>query len=75
MKWILLIAAIVVVGVLVCLGIFWYRKRSARDEEARKIVYRSSKGKKGYSIKDEKEDDDSDGEDDLNIDYAKPMLS
>ena len=53
------------------------KNRRERNEEARKVVHRSTKGKKGYEVKDEKEedDDDSDEDEDMSIDYEKPTLN
>ena len=63
-KLIVLIAAIVVVCVLVCLGVVYCRKKGQEEQEhqSKKVNDRKARGKKGYTLQEEKEDD-SDGED------------
>jgi len=74
LRLIALVAAILLIAIAVCIGICWCRNRAERDDDADRDVQRSMKGKKGYSIKDEKEDD-SDEDDNLSIDYAKPSMN
>jgi len=76
---ILLIVGLVLIAILICFGIIWYRRRSTRNNEDSRVHQRSSKGKgkkkkKGYSMQDEKEDE-SDEEDNLQLDYEKPMIN
>ena len=72
-----LVIALLVIAILVCGSIYWCKKRSARRnyEESKKVHGRSKKGKRGYSMQDEREDDDSDEEERMQIDYAKPMIN
>jgi len=74
LRLIALVAGIVLIAIAVCIGICWCRTRADREDDAEREVHRSMKGKKGYSIKDEKEDD-SDEDDNLSIDYAKPSMN
>ena len=74
--FLLVLGIVLLVSGCIC-GIVWYRKRSAQDnidEERDNRRTKNVKRKKGYSISHEKEDD-SDEDDNLSIDYQKPMLN
>lgn len=74
MNAVFLIIAILVIAILTCGAVFYCKRRSKRNKETDRVHERSSRGKKGYQMHDEK-DDDSDEEDNLQIDYAKPMIN
>jgi len=50
---------------LCVLGALWYRKKSQASRDFDEDLIASRKGKRGYSIADEKELDDSDEDDNL----------
>lgn len=74
-KVVLVILGLVLLTIACFLAVIWYKKRASNNdvEDDERETGRSRKGKRGYSIKDEKEDDSD--EDNLSIDYQKPMLN
>ena len=71
---IFLIIALLIIAIATCAAVYYCKKRSARQKEAEKVHGRQARGKKGYAMQDEREDD-SDEEDNLRVDYAKPMIN
>ena len=63
-----------IIAILLCFIFVYYKNKAEKRIETQRVVRRSSMGKKGYGITDEKEDD-SDSEEELSIDYAKPTLN
>lgn len=60
---VLLILGLVVLSALCVIGIIWYRRKRSSDINEERETERSRKGKRGYGIGDEKEEDDSEEDD------------
>lgn len=73
-RTVLVVLGLALLTVLCAIGVVWYRKKAAKEDDEDRSSRRKAKGKKGYAISDEKEDD-SDEDDNLSIDYNKPMLN
>ena len=63
------------VTVIIVIFVCWYRRKKAcnASPDVHESSSRSRGKKRGYGLQDEKEDD-SDDENDLRIEYAKPTL-
>lgn len=77
---IILVCALTLIVLAICVAVVCWKKREASGDDdgefEERMVAQAKKGKKkkGYSIRDEKEDD-SDEDDNLSIDYEKPGLN
>ena len=68
---VILSISIVIIAFIICVAIIWFKCRSKaeRRQEARNIVDRANQGKKGYSLRDEREEDDEVSDEDEGISY------
>ena len=78
---VILVCGLILLVLGICIAVVCWKRREAREDDGvdfeERMVAESKKGKKkkkGYSIRDEKEDD-SDEDDNLSIDYEKPGLN
>ena len=57
-----LAGAVLVLCIVICASVLIFKRRTERDLYERRVERRTSRGQKGYSIEDEREDDSSEEE-------------